>query len=86
MGVGKYNEVNHIIQSFAKMSSSDFPDLLKGRFNAKYQELLECGFRGDDLFMRLWDFASCYNSNPRWRTAGLAILCYFFQLCDVFEP
>jgi len=31
------------------------------------------------------DFASNYSSDFRQTTAGLSVLAYFFEKCDVFE-
>lgn len=86
MGLAKANEVGHLIENTAKISFPDVPENLKSALNSKYLELIEEGIQGDDLFIRLHNFSSCQNSDPRWQAAGLAILCYFFETCDVFEP
>ncbi|MEP1079328.1 hypothetical protein NDI52_28370 [Leptolyngbya sp. PL-A3] len=85
-GLAKANEVRHLIENNAKINFPDVPERLKATLNAEYLKLMEEGIRGDDLFMRLHEFSSCQNSDIRWQTAGLAILCYFFETCDVFEP
>jgi len=85
-GLAKANEVRHLIENNAKINFPDVPERLKATLNAEYLKLMEEGIRGDDLFMRLHEFSSCQNSDIRWQTASLAILCYFFETCDVFEP
>ncbi|HEY9300217.1 MAG TPA: hypothetical protein VIQ31_28410 [Phormidium sp.] len=86
MGLAKANEVRHLIENNAKTNFPDVPERLKAALTSEYLRLMEEGVRGDDLFVRLHEFSSCQNSDIRWQAAGLAILCYFFETCDVFEP
>jgi hypothetical protein len=85
-GLAKTSEVRHLIENNAKINFPDVPERLKSALNSEYFRLIEEGIRGDDLFMRLHEFSSCNNSDFRWQLAGLAVLCYFFETCDVFEP
>ena len=86
MGLAKASEVRHLIENNAKINFPDVPERLKSALNVEYLKLIEEGVRGDDLFIRLHEFSSCKNSDLRWQAAGLAVLCYFFETCDVFEP
>ncbi|MCY7332037.1 MAG: hypothetical protein LH649_05130 [Pseudanabaena sp. CAN_BIN31] len=86
MGLAKANEVRHLIENNAKTNFPDVPDRLKSTLNFEYHKLIEENIQGDDLFIRLHAFSSCQNTDLRWQAAGLAILCYFFETCDVFEP
>lgn len=86
MGLAKANEVRHLIENNAKINFPDVPERLKAALASEYLKLMEEGIRSDDLFVRLHEFSSCHNSDIRWQAAGLAILCYFFETCDVFEP
>lgn len=63
----------------------DFSEKLKAGFITKYNELKYQGFEGDKLFEHLHDFSSGNSTNYDLQTAGLAVLCYFFEICDVFE-
>ena len=68
---------------------NDFPDphfseRLKGIFVEQYHRLKN-DLNGDELFYALWDFACGNTSDYKYRAAGLAVLTYFFQQCDVFE-
>lgn len=68
---------------------NDFPDIqfserLKNIFVHQYREL-KTELTGDELFYALWDFACGNTSEFKYRAAGLAVLTYFFQQCDVFE-
>jgi hypothetical protein len=62
-----------------------FAERLRAGFINKYRELKYKGVEGDALFYALRDFAS--NSSPDFKyiTAGLSVLTYFFELCEVFE-
>ena len=39
----------------------------------------------DEIFDELWDFASGKQSDFSYKAAGLGILTYFFEKCEVFE-
>jgi hypothetical protein len=65
---------------------SQFPERLKAGFVKRYEECLAHEINGDALFETLHDFASSGSSNFERQAAGLALLCYLFQKCEVFEP
>ena len=52
---------------------------------AKYLSLKETEETTVDIFNELWDFTSGNHSKISYRTAGLGILMYFFESCEVFE-
>jgi len=62
-----------------------FSDRLRGGFIKRYLELKKQGIKGDSLFYSLLDFSSNYSDDFNTRAADLAILSYFFEICDVFE-
>ncbi|HDH04081.1 MAG TPA: hypothetical protein ENH22_00990 [Candidatus Campbellbacteria bacterium] len=81
IGSGQFPLVKNFINDFPDIH---FSDRLKNHFVQKYREL-KPNLNGDELFYTLWDFA-CGNTNDfKYRTAGLVVLTYFFQQCDVFE-
>lgn len=62
-----------------------FADKLTSIFVEKYAVL-----KGEDsdhvsIFNALWDFACNGREDYSYRSAGLAILVYFFEKCEVFE-
>jgi hypothetical protein len=85
-GMASAGEVRHLIENNAKINFPDVPEKLRATLNAEYIRLRKAGIYGDDLFKHLHEFSSCKSSDASWRAAGLAILCYFFESCDVFEP
>lgn len=64
---------------------SDFPEKLKAGFLAEYYSLRVKGIKGDELFELMCSFAQRGLRNHSDRTAGIAVLIYLFEICDVFE-
>lgn len=64
-------------------------DTLAGRLKAgmalRYGRLRSKGLDGDDLFAAMWRLAGGGNTNMKRSAAGLAVLVYFFEACEVFE-
>jgi hypothetical protein len=86
VGLAKGREVGHLIENIVKTNFPSVPENLIATLNTEYRRLMEQGVKGDDLFMSLYEFSTCLNRDPRRQAAGLAVLCYFFETCDVFEP
>jgi len=84
IGVARSSLVQEYIQSKVD-TDYDFPEVLKAGFLGEYYSLFATGLRGDDLFHGLRDFASGNRSSFERQAAGLAVLCYLFQTCEVFE-
>lgn len=63
----------------------EFSERLRAGFVTRYQKLVSDGFKGDSLFYELFHFATNNSLEPGTRAAGLAVLTYFFQICEVFE-
>jgi len=62
-----------------------FPDKLKAGYLAKYFEYRQAGIDGDDRFDLMCAFSQRGLKSQADRTAGLAVLIYLFEICDVFE-
>jgi hypothetical protein len=67
------------------MLRPDFPEKLKSGFLAEYQRLCTAGMTGDALFESLHKFSCGNSSDFRKAAAGLAVLSYLFEKCEVFE-
>ncbi len=50
-----------------------------------YEEYKEQGLESDYIFTELWDFACGKSLDFGKRNAGLAIIVYFFDRCELFE-
>jgi hypothetical protein len=84
LGLSKVHLVTGYVDHVAKMDAR-FPDKLKAGFLAALERLRAEGLEGDDLFDGLADFACGNDRRTRYQAAGLAVLTYLFEICDVFE-
>ena len=64
---------------------SDFPEKLKAGFLSEYYRLKLDGRKGDELFELMCAFAQRGMKSQVQKTAGIAVLIYLFEICDVFE-
>lgn len=63
----------------------DFPERLKAGFLSEYYSHRRNGHKADELFELMCAFAQRGLKTQADRTAGLAVLVYLFEICDVFE-
>ncbi len=84
MGLSKAHEVGEFVEHVAQVDS-DFPERLKAGFVAEYDRLKAGGAEGDLLFENLRDFAGGAAQNFSRQAAGLVVLCYLFERCEIFE-
>ncbi|MBE9119357.1 hypothetical protein IQ269_00685 [Tychonema sp. LEGE 07199] len=63
----------------------DFPERLKVGFVTEYQRLQGIGLEGNALFNALHEFSCHHSSDYDLKAAGLAVLYYLFEKCEVFE-
>lgn len=85
IGMSRINDVEGFVQQEARRNA-DFPERLKAGFVAEYERLWNYGVRGDSLFAALHDFSSGGpTTNFERSAAGLAVLTYLFDRCEVFE-
>jgi hypothetical protein len=68
------------------VADSLFPQRLKSGFVEKYNEAVGDGLVGDDIFEMLVDFSAGGSTEIKRQCAGLAILAYMFEKCEVFAP
>ena len=62
-----------------------FPERLKAGFVNEYRRLREFMSLGSDLFFALVEFATAGDRRFERQAAGLTVLAYFFEKCEVFE-
>lgn len=83
-GIAKAPEVAHFVNGMEGISPG-FSESLRAGFAQKYRELWQAAYREDSLFEMLCEYASHNSANVREKAAGLAVVAYFFELCEVFE-
>jgi hypothetical protein len=83
MGMIQVRQVDNFI---SKCPDLEFGERLREGFVAEYERLKNKeGLKGDDLFDALHDFASGKSNDFKNKAAGLAVLVYLFEKCEVFE-
>ncbi|MBD3352910.1 MAG: hypothetical protein GF364_15620 [Candidatus Lokiarchaeota archaeon] len=83
MAMTRVNQVSDFID---KCPDIDFGKNLKQGFVHEYNKLKnEAGLIGDDLFYALLNFASGKSNDFKEKAAGLTVLVYLFEKCEVFE-
>lgn len=83
LGIPRSKEVARFLATEAR-TDPDFPDQLKAGFTGEYARLWQSGLRGDDLFRGLYHYATRGSREFNGIAAGLAILAYLFEACEVF--
>ena len=82
LGLSKVSLVKKYLNSHP---DPEFAERLKNGFIQKYNELVPSGYKGDELFYIFSDFASANSADVLKQAAGLSVLVYFFEQCDIFE-
>jgi len=76
---------HQVAEYLNKNPDVNFSERLRAGFIKQYQELKQKGESKDELFYSLFEFASNNSSDFKIKAAGLAVLTYFFEICDIFE-
>lgn len=84
MGLSVAREVRAYVESVSQ-TDGDFPERLKVGFLTEYFRLKKEGHTGDALFDLMCRFAQRGFQEQAKRSAGLAVLVYLFEACEVFE-
>lgn len=82
MGLTQVKQVGRFI---AESPDMYFGERLKSGFVNEYEKLKGEGLKSDDLFTALLEFARGNETDFKKRAAGLAVLVYLFEQCEVFE-
>lgn len=84
MGLSVAREVRAFVESVSQ-TDSNFPERLKTGFLGEYYLLKQQGHSGRNLFDLMCSFAQKGFDSQAKRSAGLAVLIYLFETCEVFE-
>ena len=84
IGLVKSKEVENFLSNYEGFDPNFSSRLVKG-FVDKYLELKNSNITGDTLFDELHVFSSINSEKFKYQAAGLAILVYLFEKCEVFE-
>lgn len=75
----------HIVDYINKYPSPSFSRKLNSIMVGEYQIRKKEGKDSLTIFAELWNLTSGNRSDFKYRSAGLSILAYFFEECEVFE-
>lgn len=84
IALARADVVRNFIDTFTRIDDS-FSTRLRAGFVNEYERLKQLGSIGDELFQEMLDFATSGKRDLRSHAAGLAILGYYFEACEVFE-
>ena len=85
MGLAQVPVVEQFVKRMGAIDVSFISRLTSG-FVTEYQRQVGDGFEGDALFATMWEFSyRGRGSDPRYVCAGLTVLTYMFERCEVFE-
>lgn len=80
-----YSQIEIVTKYLKDHAIIDLGDRIRDRFVTEYNQITTKSQNSDDVFFELWAFA-CYNSSTEsFRKAGIALLVYFFESCEVFK-
>lgn len=83
-GMIKSKEVQEFLQAKI-LVDANFAERLKAGFLTQYYSCIQQGYKGDELFEALCTFASGHGHSFKQQAAGIAVLVYLFEDCEVFE-
>ena len=84
IGLVQSRQVQHFVQTMSGLDRT-FIDRLKSGFVSEYQRQRQDGLDGDSLFEAMMIFSAQGRSDIQHQCAGLAVLVYLFERCEVFE-
>jgi hypothetical protein len=85
LGLANAKVVERFVQAFSAIHA-DYVDQLKAGFLREYNARFSEGLRGDALFEAVRQFSSSGSGEFVRQAAGLSVLVYLFEKCEVFTP
>lgn len=84
IGLLQSRQVQEFIEVMGSYDSSFTGGLISG-FVSEYQQQSQAGLQGDSLFAAMLRFSAQGTTELVFQGAGLAVLVYLFETCEVFE-
>ena len=83
-GLIQVGTVEEYIKDASGISAVLLSRLIQG-FSEEYKQLRSDGLEGDALFTELRLFSAQRHNDYKYQSAGLSVLVYLFERCEVFE-
>lgn len=84
IGIIQSDQVQEFVKTMSGIDNTFVRRLTSG-FVAEYHNHRRAGLKGDSLFEAMRLFSAQGKSDIRFQAAGLAVLVYLFERCEVFE-
>ena len=84
IGLIQSRQVEEFVEGMSGLDST-FVGRLTSGFVTEYQRQVQEGLEGDSLFEAMRLFSAQGSSEVQYQCAGLAVLVYLFERCEVFE-
>lgn len=84
IGLLQIKQVQEFVETMGALDRT-FVSRLTSGFLSAYQASLQAGLDGDALFEEMRLFSAQGRTDLRFQCAGLAVLVYLFERCEVFE-
>ena len=84
IGLLQAQQVQQFVETMGSLDSA-FVGRLTSGFLSAYRDHRQAGLEGDSLFEEMRLFSAQGRTDLRFQCAGLAVLVYLFERCEVFE-
>ena len=84
MGLLQIQQVEDYVETMGSVDRTFVRRLTSG-FIGEYQQQRRAGLQGDALFAAMFRFSTHGRTEFQYQSAGLAVLVYLFERCEVFE-
>ena len=84
IGLQQVQQVQNYVETMASLDRA-FVVTLTSRFIGEYEQQSQTGLQGDSLFAAMLRFSAQGRTELIYQCAGLAVLVYLFERCEVFE-
>ena len=84
MGLMQIQQVQRYVETTGSVDHTFVRRLTSG-FITEYQQQTQAGLEGDALFAEMFRFSAQGRTDFPHQSAGLAVLVYLFERCEVFE-
>ena len=84
IGLQQVQQVQNYVETMGSIDRT-FVVRLISRFIGEYDQQRQTGLQGDSLFAAMLQFSAQGRTELIYRCAGLAVLVYLFERCEVFE-
>ena len=84
MGLLQIQQVEDYVETTGSFDRT-FVGRLTSGFIGEYQQQRQAGLQGDALFAAMFRFSTQGRTEFQYQSAGLAVLVYLFERCEVFE-